>query len=814
MYKPVLFLIFNRPDTTQRVFEAIRKAKPPRLYIASDGARNNKEGEREIVNEVRQYVLNHVDWECDVKTLFREENLGCRNSVSGAISWFFKNEKDGIILEDDCLPNQSFFKFCEELLDYYKDDKRIMHISGNQFVPDFKEEVSYYFAKIQHCWGWASWADRWIYYGDDLKQYNDKNIAKFSKDYSVQMFWKDILEKMKKNQIDSWAYQWTFKIIEKNGLCINPSKNLISNIGFGEKATHTSNPDHAFANLPTYDIGNIVHPNVKIIHQDAVDYIYKHNFGVPFFDAEEIVKELDSVKKQLEVANSELFAVRKELEKIQISREWKLARLIARFCQILFPKNSLRRRMLKLIIRYLKFLNIFKVKAFFLKHSKGALLKAIALSVRVYMFFLTMLFLKKYNKTFVKRDKLKKILSINTIAGHGGAARAAYDMLAINFRKKGFSNKFLCSSSKITDDKDIYFIRTSNGLITKIFNLIGYLDLNHRSCKIKKLDIFKDADLVHLHNMHGGYFNPIFLPQLTAMKPTIWTLHDEQSITGHCAIPLDCQKWHREGCNQCPYLMSYPAIGIDNSGYLFDLKQRIYDESDITIVTPSMWLYDRVKKSILKDKDIRCIYNGIDEEIWRPYDKIKSRKELGLPLDKKILLFLSEGSIYNPSKGGNFIIDAMDHFKDDENVVFLVVGHEIDLERNNLISKGYIFDQNELAKYYSSADLFIFPSLSETFGFVTVEAMACGTPVISFDYSATSEIVQHMECGYLAKYKDSKDFINGIATFLNDDELRSHASISARRIFLEKFTLNKCLQGYQNLYQEIWNKNKENIKNK
>ncbi|MCK4636062.1 MAG: hypothetical protein KAT32_04305 [Candidatus Moranbacteria bacterium] len=133
MKKAVLFLIFNRIDTVQRVFAEIQKAKPPRFYLASDEGRN--EEEKKKVKKIRDYVLNNINWDCEVKTLFRDKNLGCRRSVSGAISWFFKNEKDGIILEDDCLPSQSFFNFCEELLDYYKDNKSVWHISGNQFFP-------------------------------------------------------------------------------------------------------------------------------------------------------------------------------------------------------------------------------------------------------------------------------------------------------------------------------------------------------------------------------------------------------------------------------------------------------------------------------------------------------------------------------------------------------------------------------------------------------------------------------------------------------------------------------------------------------
>lgn len=284
MKKAVLFLTFNRLDTTRRVFEEIKKARPPRLYLASDGARENKDGEKETVQKIRSFILNNIDWECEIKTLFRDKNLGCGKAVSGAITWFFSQEEDGIILEDDCLPHQSFFKYCEELLEYYKKDKRVWHISGNQFVPNFDNGASYYFAKIQHVWGWASWADRWQEYEFDLSIYDKENIRKFSENKRVVDYWLDVFDKVKRGTINTWDYQWTFKIIEKDGLCINPSKNLVSNIGFREDGTHTSDKYNPLANLPIFEISEIIHPKNVIYDNRAVEYIYNKIFGIKTVD--------------------------------------------------------------------------------------------------------------------------------------------------------------------------------------------------------------------------------------------------------------------------------------------------------------------------------------------------------------------------------------------------------------------------------------------------------------------------------------------------------------------------------------------------
>ncbi|KKP68378.1 MAG: hypothetical protein UR66_C0006G0079 [Candidatus Moranbacteria bacterium GW2011_GWE1_35_17] len=283
MKKPVLFLTFNRLDTTQRVFEEIKKAKPPRLYLASDGAREDKEGEKEIVQKTRDFILNNINWDCEVETLFRDKNLGCGRAVSEAITWFFENEKDGIILEDDCLPHPSFFNFCEELLDYYKDNKKVWHISGDQFMPNYSNGASYYFAKIMHCWGWAGWADRWKEYQFDLKKYDKTNVNRFSDDKNVREYWKAVLERVKGGEVNTWDYQWTFKIIEKNGLCINPSKNLVSNIGI--IGTHYSDASiDPNLNMPIFEIDKIIHPEKIEVDIGAVDYIFKYHFNINFYN--------------------------------------------------------------------------------------------------------------------------------------------------------------------------------------------------------------------------------------------------------------------------------------------------------------------------------------------------------------------------------------------------------------------------------------------------------------------------------------------------------------------------------------------------
>jgi hypothetical protein len=277
----VLFLVFNRLDTTMQVFAEIKKAKPPRLYIASDGARVDKSGEDEIVDAVRKYILDNIDWDCEVKTLFREKNLGCKYAVSGAISWFFEHEEQGIILEDDCLPSQSFFWYCEELLNKYKDNDTIAMISGDNLQDGQQRgDASYYFSIFPHIWGWASWQRSWQLYDVEFFSNNKKSDLLYPElinyNPSYKLFWNNLYRAIKK--LDAWDYQFTFTCFKYKMLCINPNVNLISNIGFGKNATHTLDENSLYANLPRYDLpALLVHPDVIQADSDA-DLLVSNKF--------------------------------------------------------------------------------------------------------------------------------------------------------------------------------------------------------------------------------------------------------------------------------------------------------------------------------------------------------------------------------------------------------------------------------------------------------------------------------------------------------------------------------------------------------
>lgn len=286
----VLFLIFNRLDTTKEVFEAIRQAKPPRLYIAADGARISRVDEHAAVQEVREYVVNHIDWKCEVKTLFRDKNLGCKYAISGAITWFFENEEMGIILEDDCLPSQSFFWFCEELLEKYKNDMRVWHIAGFSTLNEdmLLNEDSYYFSKFNHIWGWAGWSNRWAMYDVNISKLDtfvkQNCIANITDKKLLKKFWLSNFRSVFNKTIDTWDYQWYFTTWINAAVSIIPAKNLVSNLGFGIGATHTSDEDNKLSKTKKYEIDlNLVHPEIMMPNKIYDEYNAKYLFGLSYF---------------------------------------------------------------------------------------------------------------------------------------------------------------------------------------------------------------------------------------------------------------------------------------------------------------------------------------------------------------------------------------------------------------------------------------------------------------------------------------------------------------------------------------------------
>lgn len=285
---PVAFIIFNRPDTALRVFAEIAKAKPPKLLVVGDGPRTNRPGEAERVAATRT-ILEQVDWECEVLTNFSDVNLGCKKRVSSGIDWIFEQVEEAIILEDDCLPDATFFRYCQEMLALYRDDKRIGMISGDnfQFGRRYGSD-SYYFSKYVHIWGWATWRDRWagsydVHMSLWPRVLGEGRLIDLVGNSGEAKYWNKIFDRVFRGEIDTWDYQWLFANWLRGRLNIMPAINLISNIGFGSDATHTTGGGE-LANMQVESLSfPLKHPFALMRKIDADHYSDRKCFRRPLW---------------------------------------------------------------------------------------------------------------------------------------------------------------------------------------------------------------------------------------------------------------------------------------------------------------------------------------------------------------------------------------------------------------------------------------------------------------------------------------------------------------------------------------------------
>jgi hypothetical protein len=284
IHTPVAFIIFNRPDTTERVFQAIRQAQPKKLLVIADGPRADRPGEAEKCAAARA-VIDQVDWDCEVLKNYSDINLGCGVRPATGISWVFEQVEEAIILEDDCLPSPSFFLFCQELLERYRYDERVMTIGGTNCIGEWKSNLhSYHFSCLSGIWGWATWRRAWKFYDYDMKLWNQSKETKFLSEYFPEkrhgLYWQDIFQKAYEDDKKTfWDYQWIFARWAQNGLGITPATNLISNIGFGPDATHTFSEPSLLSNLIFDDLNfPITHPSIMVRDSDLDNLIQEKFF--------------------------------------------------------------------------------------------------------------------------------------------------------------------------------------------------------------------------------------------------------------------------------------------------------------------------------------------------------------------------------------------------------------------------------------------------------------------------------------------------------------------------------------------------------
>ena len=276
----MLLIAWRRPQTLRQVIDAIRPVKPSRLFIACDGPSPDRSDEAEKVAATRAVIETEIDWPCQIERLYSEVNQGCRLGVSRAITWFFEQIEEGIILEDDCVPHLDFFPYCTTLLERYRHDTRVWCISGNNFQNgQWRGDGSYYFSRYNHCWGWASWRRCWQHYDSALKDWptlrDSGLLGTIFEDPVERRYWVSIWQRLlETGKPDTWDYQWTFTCLANSGLTALPNQNLVSNVGFGKDATHTlrkENPTYA----PEKGMGKLNHPSF-IIRECQADRFFVH----------------------------------------------------------------------------------------------------------------------------------------------------------------------------------------------------------------------------------------------------------------------------------------------------------------------------------------------------------------------------------------------------------------------------------------------------------------------------------------------------------------------------------------------------------
>lgn len=273
---PIAFIIFNRPDVTRRVFETIRAQKPKQLFIICDGPRPTREGEAEKVKETQAIV--QVDWPCEVKWEIAPQNMGCKMRVASGISWVFSQVEQAIILEDDCLPHPSFFNYASELLEKYKNDSKVMMISGiNLGQAPFETTDSYRFTGFPNIWGWATWRRAWNLFDVEMKNWPKMKEARTLdlrfKSPSITKFWEKHFDRTHAGLIDTWDHQWTFTMLYNEGLSCQPSRNLVSNLGFGiAEATHTHRKSK-FAEMQTFEMPFPLHHPIVVKRDERADLV-------------------------------------------------------------------------------------------------------------------------------------------------------------------------------------------------------------------------------------------------------------------------------------------------------------------------------------------------------------------------------------------------------------------------------------------------------------------------------------------------------------------------------------------------------------
>lgn len=439
-------------------------------------------------------------------------------------------------------------------------------------------------------------------------------------------------------------------------------------------------------------------------------------------------------------------------------------------------------------------------------------------------------------------DRLLKILQVNTADLGGGAENSTWNLFQA-YRRAGHNSK-LVVGRKYSDDPDVLQIpRPSRaehwtvvgrflyrqlapfegrvrgaGLLrqwlwvlagrrSRLETELGYEDFHYPE-SWNLLDLMKPLpDIVHAHNLHGGYFDLRFLPVLSHRVPLILNLRDPWLLSGHCAHSFECARW-KTGCGQCPDLSIYPAIKRDATAYNWKRKREIYARSRVYITAPSQWLMDKVQQSMLRGLEYRVIPNGVDLNVFHPGDQIAARQSLGLPLEPRIILFVGNNARRTRWKDYDTMEAAVRQVAShmDTDLIFLCLGQdgeEQNFGKARILYAGFENNQQTVSRYYQASDLYIHAAKADTFPRVVIEALACGLPVVGTAVGGIPEQIVNGVTGFLVPSSDAAGMASRIEKLLLDDELRLRFSRAAILDVQQRFSLERQVEAFLTWYQEI-----------
>ena len=399
-------------------------------------------------------------------------------------------------------------------------------------------------------------------------------------------------------------------------------------------------------------------------------------------------------------------------------------------------------------------------------------------------------------------------LSYSDFEGAGGAGISVH-RIHTGLRKAGIDSKILCRLKTLKSDDSRQIPRSIlEFLLKKVTTPLGLNELEGvGSFAISRHELFKTADILHLHAIHSGFFNYFALPSLTKRKATVWTPPDIWPLTGHCTYNYDCARW-KTGCGRCPYPDHYPPIQRDATAFEWRFKKWVYARSKIHFVVLSQYFYDMAKQSMLSHFPIHRIPRGVDTEAFKPLNRSHCRSVLGIPQDKRVLMFGAVNAKLS-NKGGDLLLRALRALPGSlkKDLVILTIGYhgastfeDLEIPAYHL---GYIANDAIKAIAYSAADLYVHPTRYESFSNVSIESMGCGVPVVSFAVTAVPEVVRHGVTGYTAKPEDAEDLAHGIEELLRDEPALQAMRERCRQMVVNEYSEELQTQRYIELYKKI-----------